>query len=74
MFGEKANFTIIKNAIDVEKYIYSPENRRHIRQHLELEGKFVIGHIGRLSYQKNHSFILEIYKKNSKCSKKIPCY
>lgn len=63
LFGEKANFTIIKNAIDVEKYIYSPENRRHIRQHLELEGKFVIGHIGRLSYQKNHSFILEIYKK-----------
>ncbi|MEH7461454.1 glycosyltransferase family 1 protein [Bacillus thuringiensis] len=63
LFGEKANFTVINNAIDVKKYTFKPAIREKVKKSLGLEGKFVIGNVGRLSYQKNHSFILEIYKK-----------
>lgn len=62
LFGKKADFTVINNAIDVKKYNFNPTVRKEIREELGLEGKFVIGNVGRLSYQKNHSFILDVYK------------
>ena len=53
--------TFIPNAIDIKKFLYNEEIRRKKRKELELENKFVIGHIGRLSYQKNHKFLIELF-------------
>lgn len=68
MFGRKREFKLIHNLIDSKKYIYNLEIRKNIRRNLKIEDKFVIGHIGRFSYQKNHEFLIkifnEIYKKN----------
>lgn len=36
---------------------------------MKLEGKFVIGHVGRFVYQKNHDFILKVF---SRIQKKHP--
>lgn len=68
--GEKAahflfksdNVTIIPNAIEIEKFIYSETIRNEKRRELNVEDKLVIGHVGRLSYQKNHEFLLKIFK------------
>ncbi len=58
---ESSNFTIINNAIQVEKFAYSPEKRLEIRKKLEIENNFVIGHIGRFAHQKNHEYLIDIF-------------
>ncbi|MCI9331683.1 MAG: glycosyltransferase family 1 protein [Oscillibacter sp.] len=52
---------MVKNAIDVGKYRFHPEKRTAIRQELGLEGNFVLGTVGRMSYQKNHSFLIDLF-------------
>ncbi|NMA49685.1 MAG: glycosyltransferase family 1 protein [Tissierellia bacterium] len=59
---------IMKNAIDINKFTFNPEVRNKIRNVLGVEGKFVIGSVGRFTYSKNHKFLIqifnEIYNKN----------
>ncbi|OWV21874.1 glycosyltransferase family 1 protein [Fibrobacter sp. UWB3] len=53
---------ILKNAIDVEKFAYSEDYRKEIRDEFNLGNKFVIGHVGRFNTQKNHAFLIDIFK------------
>ena len=62
MFGNK-DFTIVHNAIDINKYVYNEESRNDIRNGLEIDDKVVIGHIGRISREKNHLFMIELMKR-----------
>lgn len=62
MFGNK-DFTIVHNAIDINKYVYNEESRNEIRNGLEIDDKVVIGHIGRISKEKNHLFMIELMKR-----------
>lgn len=52
---------IIPNAIDVDKFAYNPAIRKEYRNKLGLDGKFVIGNIGRFEYQKNHDFLIDVF-------------
>lgn len=65
MYGKKpvqsGKITIIPNAIDLEKFAFNPDKRKLMRQKLGLDGKFVLGHIGRFVYQKNHSFLIDVF-------------
>ncbi|MDO4982683.1 MAG: glycosyltransferase [Eubacteriales bacterium] len=70
MIFPKKTFTILKNAIDTEKFVFSPEIR--FRKRLELnyeEEHFVLGTVGRASFAKNPAGIVdifhEVYKRNS---------
>lgn len=60
LFGNR-EFKVIPNAIDAEKFYFNKELRDRKRKELGLDGKFVMGHVGRLSYQKNHKFLIEIF-------------
>ncbi len=66
---QRSNYMFIRNGIQSEKFVFNQEIRAKIRTQLQLEGKFVIGHIGRFEYEKNHGFIAdlfgEIYKRYS---------
>ena len=66
---KKSKYKIINNAIDIELYEFNEKERDEYRKRLNLNGKFVIGHIGRLHFQKNHEFLIdifmEIYKNNN---------
>lgn len=68
MFKNHA-YTVVNNGIDTSKYAYNPAQRGKIRKSLDIDNKLVIGNVGRLSYQKNHDFLIdifnEIFKKNS---------
>ena len=55
----------IPNSVNVDKFMYSKETRISKRSELAIENKLVIGHVGRLSYQKNHTFLLKVFKKIS---------
>lgn len=74
MFGEgilsDSRFRIIHNAIDPLKYAFDCEKRKKLRKEFSIdENTTVYAHIGRLSDEKNHSYLLDIYyslrKKNS---------
>lgn len=53
---------IVKNGIDIKNFIFNMEQRLNKRQELNLENKCIIGHIGRFMEQKNHMFLLEVFK------------
>lgn len=58
--GEK--FEILNNAIESSKYTFSPQKRDEVRKALGIDdNKFAIGHIGRFSEPKNHSFLIKIF-------------
>ena len=52
---------IIYNALDLDVYHYDENLRIKKRQELGIENNFVIGHIGRYEYQKNHDFLIDIF-------------
>lgn len=58
---EKGKIKIIHNAIDLTKYEYSDEIRMKIRKENGWNDRYVIGHAGRFTEQKNHKFIVEIF-------------
>ena len=65
-FGKKAvkdgRVEFIKNGIETSRFKYDEQTRRELREELGVGDKIVIGHIGRFMQQKNHSFLLEIFK------------
>lgn len=69
MFGSNSNFTIINNAIDVKKFLFSDIVRSKIRKQYNIsDTKTIIGHIGRFEYVKNHALTVDVfydyYKRN----------
>lgn len=59
---EEGKTTIIHNAIDLDKYAFNPEIRKALRQQLGIgDDTFVVGHVGRFMYQKNHEFLIDIF-------------
>lgn len=72
LFGEKtalSNSKIVKNAIDIDYFTYNLKIREAVRKELNLENNFVVGHIGRFTDQKNHFFLIEIFKELLKINK-----
>lgn len=55
------DFKVIPNAVDAEQFYFNADVRADKRKELGLTAQFVIGHVGRLSYQKNHGFLLKIF-------------
>ncbi|HWT76045.1 MAG TPA: glycosyltransferase family 1 protein [Mobilitalea sp.] len=52
---------VINNAIDFSLYEFNDKLRKQYRQRYRVDKDFVLGHIGRFSYQKNHMFLLEVF-------------
>lgn len=59
MYGQK-KFLVLKNGIECERYAYSEQARRRIREELSLDGKTVIAHVGAFTVNKNQAFIVGI--------------
>lgn len=65
MFGKKCMkkgyVTILKNAISIDDFVFDLKRRIKLRKELGVENKFVVGHVGRFNYQKNHNFLIDIF-------------
>lgn len=65
VFGEKAvregKTVFIPNAIDCQAFAYNEEKRAKMRRELGIEDKYVIGHVGRFHYAKNHEYLLKVF-------------
>lgn len=63
MFGAAgADCLVIPNAIDSEKYAFDDSLRQKKRRELGVEGRPVICHVGRISYQKNPMGLIDIFQ------------
>lgn len=62
----KGNVQILKNGIDAKKYAFDPAKRAEVRARYGLDGRFVVGHVGHFSYQKNHEFLLHVFAEVAK--------
>jgi len=66
LFGKSVksrdNYYILKNAINTKEFLFNNEIRLKKRQDLNLEDKFVIGHIGRFHKLKNHKFLIDVFR------------
>ena len=54
---------VLKNGVDLDKFCFSEKTRKQMRMDLGLDNEdFVIGHVGRFSYQKNQEYIIDLLK------------
>lgn len=61
---------IITNGIDVHSFSYRPEIRMRVREGLNLpEQAYVVGHVGRFSYEKNQQYLIEAFSRIRKLEK-----
>lgn len=58
----KHTFTVMPNAIQVEKFGFSPEVRAEIRHAHGWQDRIVVGHLGRFTPQKNHFYLIDVFK------------
>lgn len=62
LFG-KNDYVVINNGINFESYKFDEEKRNRIRTDMGIdEDTFVLGHIGRFAPQKNHKFLIDMFK------------
>ncbi len=60
---------MIPNGINLSLFSFDAGRRAQVREQLGLADAFVVGHVGRFSYQKNHTFLLEAF---ARIHKRIP--
>lgn len=62
MFGNK-DFTVVPNAIDINKFLFSEHKRNIIRKKYKIaDSETVVGHVGRFLPVKNHIFIIRVFR------------
>ena len=58
----KGKVTILPNAIDPERFMFSEKSRREVRTRYGIkDDDFVVGHVGRFYPQKNHEFLINVF-------------
>ncbi len=63
LYGVKArrSVRILPNAIDAEKFRFSLLMRQRVRRDLAIDGRLVLGHVGRFVDVKNHRFLIQTF-------------
>ena len=65
LYGQKAlrrsNYHFIPNAIALNNFLYSEEDRVKIRSRFGLKDEIVVGHVGGFEKPKNHFFIIQCF-------------
>ena len=63
LFSEKLwqTFRWIPNGVETDRFRYQEDARCEVRAQLGLEDALVVGNVGRLCYQKNQDFLLDVF-------------
>ena len=62
LFGV-GQYEILPNGLHTEDFKFDFQERARIRKELNIENRFVLGHIGRFNKQKNQSYLLKLFEK-----------
>lgn len=73
LYPEKlfSKIKVIKNAVDISKFSFDPDQRRDIRKSYHLDNNYVIGLVGRMSPEKNQIFMLDVLKRTNQKNVKL---
>ena len=74
-FGDKVynqgGVNILHNGVDISRFEFNTERRAKVRKEFGISDDCkLIGHVGRFDVQKNHTFLLDIFKKILDCDDK----
>lgn len=69
LFSNRVKFKIVNNALDTKKFLFDSNIRKYIRNNMNLNDKFVLGHIGRFEITKNHKFVIDVFNEICKIDK-----
>ncbi len=70
MFGD-SSFKVVKNAVEVEKYLYSFDKRASYRNEWGIPDNVnVLGCVARFDYQKNHDYLLDVFAEYKRIDEK----
>lgn len=58
---EEGKTVFMPNAIDCKKFDYDSVMRSKIREELGISDHYVIGHVGRFHYAKNHEYLIRVF-------------
>ena len=62
-FSAKRGFSVIPNGKDPVSFRFDSAERQRAREMLDInDDTIAIGHVGRINEQKNHSFLLNVFK------------
>lgn len=63
-------FKVIHNGVDLKKYSFNDKIRNDIRKKYNIDNNtIVMGHVGRFVEQKNHKFLISIFKEYNEINK-----
>lgn len=73
MYGKKSarGAVILNNAVDTSKFAFNAELADEIRAKYGVKTKYLIGHAGRFTVQKNHTFLIDTF--NEICKTRNDC-
>lgn len=58
---------ILKNGVELQKFAFNPEVRDKMRKKLRIDkDTYVVGHVGRFCYQKNHEYLIDVFEQLKK--------
>jgi glycosyltransferase involved in cell wall biosynthesis len=57
------NYKVVPNGIDVSKYSFNPLVRKEVKNEFQINNSIVLGHVGNFVEQKNHAFLVSVFKK-----------
>lgn len=63
MFGKDSRFIVLNNGLDTDRYRFNEISRKEVREKLNIDdNREVIMHIGAFRTQKNHTFLIDVFK------------
>lgn len=79
LFGENnvknGKVKVINNAIDTKKFSFDKNIREEVRKENKIkDNEIVIGHVGRFFKQKNHKYLIDIFKELSLINSNVRLY
>ncbi len=67
LYGTDKKIHIMKNAVETDKFKKDLQIREEVRLELGIkEDTFLLGHVGRFSYEKNHKFLVSVFNEVNK--------
>ena len=70
-WGNKENDYLLKNAVDMKKFVYDPKLSKNLRKELGVNDKIAFCHVGRFSEEKNHTRLIDIFNEIYKKEKNV---
>lgn len=59
---EKGRAFLLHNGVDLDAFRYRADRRDEVRTSLGVSDELLVGHVGRFSKQKNHTFLLHVFR------------